>query len=218
MIREKAVMVGLAYSAIALLWGPLSPARATDALAPLSEQPSTYQEPAVPKYRLPMQGRSARNPDLNPAYEKPVVLKYKPPTHRRSFANPPLTSVPRPPDNAVRGTAGTAQTEKVMAPSQRVAPVADPIKTGSPTIVGRVLFRGVIPPPTHIDIDRELKSVGRSSIFNRSPSIRLRAGFAMRLCIWRSRWERQQQRYPMQDKKRWCRSKTRIVPSCRRWG
>jgi plastocyanin len=161
MIREKVVMVGLAYSAIALLWGPLSPARATDVLAPLSEQPSTYQEPAVPKYRLPMQGRSARNPDLNPAYEKPVVPKYEPPTHRRSFTNPPLTSVPRPPDNAVRGTAGTAQTEKVMAPSQRVAPVADPIKTGSPTIVGRVLFRGVVPPPTHIDIDRDVEVCGK---------------------------------------------------------
>jgi plastocyanin len=48
-----------------------------------------------------------------------------------------------------------------MALSQRVAPVVEPIKSGSPTIAGRVLFRGVIPPPTHFDVDRDVEVCGK---------------------------------------------------------
>lgn len=161
--RRKALTIGLAYSVMTLLWGPLSLARAADGLLPLPEQPpkSTYQEPVVPKYRLPMQGRSARDPASKPAYQKPVVPKYRPPTQSRSFTNPAPTSVPPPPDNAVHGTAATAQTEKVMTPSQRVTPTVDPIKAESPTIVGRVLFRGVVPPATHFDVDRDVEVCGK---------------------------------------------------------
>jgi plastocyanin len=161
--RGIPVTIGLVYSVMALLWGPLPLAKAADVLSPLYEQPSTstYQESVVPKYRSPMQGRSARDPASKPAYQKPVVPKYRPPTQSRSFTNPAPTSVPPPPDNAQRRAAGTAQTEKVIAPSQRVAPAVDPTKAGSPTIVGRVLFRGVIPPPIHFDIDRDIEVCGK---------------------------------------------------------
>jgi plastocyanin len=48
-----------------------------------------------------------------------------------------------------------------VAPSPRVAPVVDPIKTGSPTVVGRVLFRGVAPPASHFEIDRDADVCGK---------------------------------------------------------
>ncbi len=161
--RGIVITIGLAYSVMALLWGSLPVAEAADGLSPLYEQSSTatYQEPVVPKYRLPMQGRSAREPEPKPAYKKSAAPKYRPPTQRRSFTNPAPPSGPRPSDSAARGTVGTAQAEKVVTPSQRMAPVVDPIKTGSPTIIGRVLFRGVVPPPVHFDIDRDVEVCGK---------------------------------------------------------
>jgi plastocyanin len=161
--RRKALTIGLAYWVMVLLWGPLSLARAADGLSPSSEQPprSTYQEPVVPKYRPPMQGRSFRDPAPKPTYQKPVVPKYRPPTQQRSFTDPAPKSLPHPSGEAMPGTADIGQTGKVVAPSQRVAPVVDPIKTGSPTIVGRVQFRGVVPPATHLDIDRDVEICGK---------------------------------------------------------
>jgi plastocyanin len=47
-----------------------------------------------------------------------------------------------------------------LAPSQRLDRVVDPSKTGPPTVVGRVLFRGAILPPTQIKVDRDVDICG----------------------------------------------------------
>ena len=41
------------------------------------------------------------------------------------------------------------------------ATAVDPSKTGPPTVVGRVLFRGAIPPPTQVEVNRDVDICGQ---------------------------------------------------------
>lgn len=83
-----------------------------------------------------------------PVYQEPIV-----PQDAR-----PLT---RPSDKALLGGAGAGQIGTVVAPTSRVPPAEDPSKTGSPAIIGRVLFRGAVPPPVLFEVNRDADVCGQ---------------------------------------------------------
>jgi hypothetical protein len=136
--RWRVLTVGLGCSAIALLWGPLFLAGAADDLYPLSKQlpQLTYREPAAPKYRPTRQPQTFREAVVQPA--------------------------PRPSGKTQQGTTtDIRQKENVAYPSNPIPPTVVPSKVEPPTVVGRVLFRGKVPPPAQIPITQDANFCGQ---------------------------------------------------------
>jgi plastocyanin len=83
-------------------------------------------------------------------YQEPVVPQDTRPSTRSS-------------DEALRGAGGTGQTGLLVSPTSRVTPAEDHSKAESPTVIGQVLFRGAVPPPTLLEINRDTDICGQVS-------------------------------------------------------
>ena len=94
--------------------------------------------------------RAAATDALSPLSEQPRKPVYQEPIVLRDTS--PLTLLS---DEALRGGAGTGQ------PGTVVALAEDPSKTGSPTILGRVLFRGAVLPPAQFEVNRDADVCGQ---------------------------------------------------------
>ena len=101
--------------------------------------------------------RAAATDTLSPLSEQPRKHGHQEPILPQDTR--PLT---RPSDEALRGAAA-GQTGMLVAPTQRGAPAEDHSKTGSPTIIGQVLFRGTVPPPILLEVNRDTDVCGQVS-------------------------------------------------------